>query len=136
MLVHKVDKKTKKFTCAKKSTCYHCGGNHLATRCGFKDSICHGWNKKGHLVRCCRNAQRRPNKSSTNIHEVVEDPISQLYTLPSNKTKLLKTVDNINGKEVEMEIDIGASVSVITHTEYKRLWSPKSRLPLCAIGIN
>ena len=100
----------------------------------FKDSVCHGWNKKGNLVRCCRNAQRRPNKSSTNIHEVVEDPISQLYTLPSSKTKLLKTVVNIYGKEVEMEIE--ESVSVMTHKEYKGLWSPVSRQPLCATGIN
>ena len=63
-----------------------------------------------------------------------EDPISQLYTLPSSKTKLLKTVVNIYGKEVEMEIE--ESVSVMTHKEYKRLWSPVSRQPLCATGIN
>ena len=37
---------------------------------------------------------------------------------------------NIDGKEVEMEIDTGESVPVVTHTEYKRLWSPKSRPPL------
>ena len=55
-----------------------------------------------------------------NINEVVEDPISQLYILPSNKTKPLKTVVNIDGKEVEMDNDIGASVSVMTHTEYKK----------------
>lgn len=41
------------------------------------------------------------------IHEVAEDPISQLHTLPSSKKKVLKTVVNINGKEVEMEIDTG-----------------------------
>ena len=101
-----------------------------------KDSVCLGWSKKTDLVRCCRNAQRRPNKSSTNIHDVVEDLISQLYMLPSSKTKLLKTVVNICGKEVEMEIDTGASVSLMTHTEYKRLWSPMSTQPLCATGIN
>ena len=65
-----------------------------------------------------------------NINEVEEDPISQLYMLPSSKTKPLKTVVNIDGKEVEMEIDTGESVPVVTHTEYKRLWSPKSRPPL------
>ena len=71
-----------------------------------------------------------------NINEVVEDPISQLYMLPSSKTKPLKTVVNIDGKEVEMDNDIGALVSVMTHTEYKRLCSPKSRLPLHAARIN
>ena len=29
-----------------------------------------------------------------------------------------------------MEIDTGESVPVVTNTEYKRLWSPKSRPPL------
>ena len=98
---------------AKKPTCYRCGGNHLAPSCRFKDSVCHGCNKKGHLIRC-RNAQRMPNKSSTNINEVVKDPISQLYMLPSSKTKPLKTLVNIDGKEVEMEIDKAASVPVMT----------------------
>ena len=50
--------------------------------------------------------------------------------LPSSKRKPLKTVVNIDGKVVEMEIDTGESVPVVTHTEYKRLWSPKSRPPL------
>ena len=68
----------------------------------------------------------RPNKVYMNINEVEEDPISQLYMLPSSKTKPLKTVVNIDGKD-EMEIDTGESVLVVTHTEYKRLWSPKSR---------
>ena len=78
----------------------------------------------------------RPNKSSTNINEVVEDPISQLYMFPSSKTKLLKTVVNVDGKEVEMDNDTGALVSVMTHTEYKRLCSQKSRLPLHPARIN
>ena len=102
---------------AKKPTCYFCGGNHLAPIC----------NKKGHLIRCCRNTQKRPNKSSTNINEVVEDHISQLYMFPSSKTKLLKTVVNIDGKEVEMENDTRVLVSVMTHTEYKSLCNQKSR---------
>ena len=92
---------------------------------------------KGHLIRCCRKApQKRLIKSSTNINEVVEDPISQLYMFPSSKTKLLKTVVNIDGKEVETENDTGALVSVMTHTEYKRLCNQKSRLPLHAAKIN
>ena len=67
-----------------------------------------------------------------NINEVEEDPNSQLYMLPSSKTEPLKRVVNIDGKEVnvEVEIDTGESVPVVTHTEYKRLWSPKSRPPL------
>ena len=123
--IHKVDKKTQKFSSAKKLTCYRCGGNHLAPSCRFKDSVCHGCNKKEHLVRCCRNAQRRSSKSSMNIHELEEDLISQVYMLPSSKTKPLKTVDNINGKEVEMEIDTGASVSVMTHTRVQKAMEPK-----------
>ena len=50
--------------------------------------------------------------------------------------KPLKTVVNIDGKEVEMENDTGALVSVMTHTEYKKICSPKSRLPLHAARIN
>ena len=49
---------------------------------------------------------------------------------PHVRTKPLKRVVNIDGKEVEMEIDTGESVPAVTYTEYKRLWSPKSRPPL------
>ena len=80
--------------------------------------------------------KKRPNKSGTNINEVVEDPISQLYMFPSSKTKPLKTVVNIDSKEVEMEKNTGVLVSVMTHTEYKRLCNQKSRLPLHATRIN
>ena len=69
------------------------------------------------MVRCCRNPRKWQSKSSTDIHEVEENSITL-------KTKLLKTVVNINGKEVEMEIDTGVPASVMTHTEYKTLWSP------------
>ena len=51
---------------------------------------------------------------------MVGDTISQLYMFPSSKTKLLKKVVNIDGKEVEMENDTGALVSMMIHTEYKR----------------
>ena len=80
--------------------------------------------------------KKRPNKSSKNINEVVEDPISQLYMFPSSKTKPLKTVVNIDSKEVEMEKNTRVLVSVMTHTEYKRLCNQKSRLPLHAARIN
>ena len=40
---------------------------------------------------------------------------------PSSKTKLLKTVVNIDGKEVEMENDTGVLVSVMTHTDTHRV---------------
>ena len=77
----------------------------------------------------------RPNKVYMNINKVEEHPISQLYMLPSSKTKPLKTVVNIDGKEVEMENDTGESVPMVTHTKYKRLWSPKSRQPLYVARI-
>ena len=65
--------------------------------------------------------KKRPNKSSTNINKVVEDPISQLYMFPSSKTKPLKTVVNIDSKDVEMENDTGVLVSVMTHTDTHRV---------------
>ena len=39
--------------------------------------------------------------------------------LPSSKTKPLKTVVNINGKEVEMEIDTGTGASVCVYDTHR-----------------
>ena len=38
-------------------------------------------------------------------------------------------------KRLKWRFDTGVSVSVLTHTEYKKQWSPKSRPPLHAAGI-
>lgn len=31
--------------------CYYCGGAHFMNNCGFKDSVCHNCQKKGHIAK-------------------------------------------------------------------------------------
>ena len=44
-------------------SCYHCGGNHLASNCRFKEMQCNFCKKKGHMARVCRRriAQQQPS---------------------------------------------------------------------------
>ena len=39
------------------TNCNHCGGQHLASHCKYKQSKCHFCQKKGHLARVCLSMQ-------------------------------------------------------------------------------
>ena len=40
--------------------CSRCNGKHSVEKCKFRNTICHGFSKRGHLVSCCPN--RRSNR--------------------------------------------------------------------------
>ena len=67
-----------------KITCYRCGGEHLATVCRFKETVCRACKKKGHLAHVCRSsnsksggqkrkAGKRPSKNNRIKDEEVSD---------------------------------------------------------------
>ncbi len=39
----------------RRTLCYRCGGEHLATDCRFKGIECHHCKETGHLARVCRS---------------------------------------------------------------------------------
>ena len=39
-------------------SCYHCGRNHYAKECRFKQTVCNYCHKKGHIVHICRSRVR------------------------------------------------------------------------------
>ena len=115
----------------KNSPCYRCGGKHSPHECRFKDAECRSCGKKGHLARACRskpkpqqpsgsNSQRGRRRTQTTHHlgdtvdENAEDTYS-MFKVTTGKTRatpLMVTV-KVNNKDLQMEVDTGASASVI-----------------------
>ena len=120
--VHKVNPTGKAITC-------HRSGKpgHIAPKCHFKDTICYQCGKKGHLNAVCRSkpkgnaAQRKRGGSHRNVDKykrmIFQMKSSPCIALDHIKTQLLTlhcvcmTVDK---KSIEMELDTGAAVSLMS----------------------
>ena len=119
-------------TLTTKTQCHRCGGSHKASSCTFKDSTCHYCKKKGHLAKMCRN-RRDPTttgKSTTKgMHQVTldedgtQDDVYRMYNLLGPQTNPIQVTVSIENQDVLMEVDTGASLSVISETTYKSLSS-------------
>ena len=126
--------------------CHWCGKtSHLAPQCNFKDATCHTCGKKGHLARVCRSGrQQKPAKGPRRRANVVEvdtteakpppvDPISTLHQVSGRSPSPYKVVLQIEGKPVEMEVNTGASVSIMSKESWLALF-PK--IPLARTSMS
>ena len=111
--------------------CYRWGGKHAAARCKFKDYECHYCKKKGHLASVCRKKkQDRNNAKPAEQTNRVEEPRSSddeveheysLHRLSSGSSRPITVQVTLNGKTTEMEVDTGASVSIISEETLQTL---------------
>ena len=135
-------------------TCYRCGRKgHISTKCHVdKDVVCHGCKRKGHLKRACTKGRKSqgPRRSQRPVRKVEEgstesssegEDLSGLHhvsvhaaTCKSKVPPLLVTL-RLDECEVSMELDTGASMSLISEETWKRLWPgrvlSKTQIQLC-----
>ena len=117
--------------------CYRCGGPHLANVCRHITSKCRACAKTGHIAKVCRSkhAMRkdttmfrdtRPgqpkSESSGGTHTVEEDISREDGASSDSSYPMLAVVSRsqpiilsvmVNNRKLDMELDTGASVSVI-----------------------
>ena len=127
--------------------CYRCGGNHLPGNCYFKDAKCYACGKVGHLSRVCQgkkkgrkttpaSEKKSGNPQVTHLLEGEEEAPTgdqgvgaySLFTFGSKRTAPYKVQLNVAGQVMEMEVDTGASLSVISEKMYNNL-SSEGRVP-------
>ena len=116
-------------------SCYRCLGEHLATSCKFKEAVCHACKKRGHIVKACRSKgiQRRQVKRNNYVEEndaSQEDDAYTLFTLRNQGSAPIFKEVFFNGVYVEMELDIGAAVTVITQETYQKIAQQSHMAPL------
>lgn len=121
--------------------CFRCGKpNHKAPECRFKDSVCTKCNKKKHLAKVCRSSSSTPHRTPGYSSQSGTRPVQtntvisstevpeeyQLFSIQqadtSNHGKPLTLSVTINGKLVQMEIDTGSAVSIISESVYKTIF--------------
>ena len=114
--------------------CYHCGEkNHLPKQCHFKEAVCHKCNKKGYISKACKSPVQQKSdttfstKSCKKTQWLQTDDTSDSETeLPvlrinSKSSHPIRVEVKINGKLLQMEVDTGAVVSIISEQTKNRL---------------
>jgi hypothetical protein len=125
----------------KAQPCKHCGGPHAPLKCRFRGAECHYCHKRGHTAPiCCQRLhkqQQQQQQSSTPFKKPThsldaervgtppeyDDPMNNIHAVPSVESRKPYVVQVIvHGKPVCMEVDTGATLSVMTHDTYLATW--------------
>ena len=123
-----------------KGKCFSCGGDHFRQSCKFKDATCHSCKKKGHISSVCRSnskhqsgatskhykgkAKYKSKSKSTHLVEPDEEDEDSsecysLFTATRKDSKPIAVHINVASKELVMEVDTGAALSLISSTVYQ-----------------
>ena len=118
--------------------CYRCGNSgHSPAKCRFKTTTCHKCKKVCHIARACKTKglqspfHRATFLVSQDDSSEDEDPEAAiqyvteteevLHTLATKEKPWISRL-KVEGKSLDMELDTGASVSLISEVTYKELW--------------
>ena len=88
--------------------------NHELGKCRLKNAVCNFCNKKGHIKKICLKFK--------NVHTMEENSseIVQVINSVRSQSEKITITPMINGVEVPMELDTGASVTLMSSSEFKR----------------
>ena len=122
--------------------CYRCGGRHHASQCPFKNEECFSCHNKGHTARKCRKKTRSNQKPRQQNYEhqdrnncIIVEEVSDdenilcLYKVSSqSSTKPVHVQLAINGTPTGMEIDTGASLTIVSEKVFDLIKSGNHQL--------
>ena len=120
--------------------CYRCNrAGHSASTCKFKEASCHACGKKGHIAPACRSKSKNSSKPPQQGHgkqhrahqlSATETPTEEdssgdeyyLHKLGEKSSHPIKVSLLANGQSLEMEVDTGADISIISEDTRKTLF--------------
>ena len=106
--------------------CYRCKGSHRPKVCPFINKECYFCKAKGHVEKVCRK-KARANKNNAYTSNVVveteesEEDLFSIYHLSHKPTPPIKLNIVINNCTVPIEVDTGASISLLNWTTFEKV---------------
>ena len=125
-----------------KMPCSGCGKLHWKRDCPFKNATCHACKQKGHIKKVCfaskskLTVNKTQSKSQVNFAEVDNRPEMStdssydfVYALTDVSDEPLMVDVILNSVRVPMEMDTGATCTLIPQGQYEQLWPAASERP-------
>ena len=125
--VHGIQQKKPLIT---KTSCYRCGKTgHSPATCKFRNETCYRCRKVGHIKPACRSrpSQRHSDKSVKTVsnQETGTSEEYMLLSLSSSSSEPIIIPVKVNGQLLNMELDTGAAVSLISEETYRCHWADR-----------
>ncbi|XP_058985915.1 uncharacterized protein K02A2.6 [Musca domestica] len=107
--------------------CFRCNGNHSADTCRFKNEQCFFCKKQGHIERACitktkkkktHHYQKHHRSSVNQVSDQKGGNKEYVLTVSSQSTSSFVREINIYDRPVKMEIDSGASHSIMSQRRF------------------
>lgn len=116
---------------AEQFECFRCGNNHSERTSRYRRYKCHSCGKQGHLRTMCKQGAQ-PRDELNCVDDSAEESLEefQICSVASNKAAYYVTMEE-EGHNVTMELDTGASVTVVPKAVYQQKWA---HLPLQAVA--
>lgn len=131
--------------------CRRCGRRHNEQHCPAVDWQCFTCSKRGHTSRLCNknenkdsanhsgNSMGRHNNNNNKGNKVnavyhVDDHEVETYVIKSISTTALTKSMSINGQTVNMEVDTGAVLAIMSYREFKEKFS-HLKLEICTYRL-
>ena len=123
------------------ANCHRCGGRHKPSQCKFKEAECYACGKKGHISKACRSKYKgrreqpkqpgRDQAATTNaVCNEVEEDVYTMFQLTNSRNDPLYITVRVNQAPIKMEIDTGATLTVISESTYRQVWTKEQAPPL------
>ena len=121
--------------------CYRCGGKHQPAVCKFKEAECHYCKKPGHIARVCR-AKAKQEKGKKPTHHMEhsyesDDSVNLINHVEERNHHQPPYVVHVSLNKVpmEMEVDTGAAMSLISNETFRQLQKNKTSQQLRKVAL-
>lgn len=113
--------------------CYRCGSaKHASSVCPHIAAICFKCAKKGHIQRVCQANQQRTTKGARRNAMKVLSPVQASVSVKGIVSPGLEPVKismHVQDVPLEMELDTGATVSVMSFDQFRQMFPSSKVMP-------